>query len=121
MRIPIQYSIEFPQRVVTGTPKFTFPRTLNFEQPDIKRFPLLRLAYEVGEAGGLKPTAFNVADEIAVKAFLSSEVRFTDIPLIVQDAVRREYPGELTWDSLTRIDATVREIALEKIAELRRQ
>ena len=61
--------------------------TLEFEQPDLERFPLLRLAREAGERGGTFPCAFNAANEVAVAAFLDGRIRFPEIARLVEDAL----------------------------------
>jgi 1-deoxy-D-xylulose-5-phosphate reductoisomerase len=57
---------------------------MDFEEPNLERFPCLRLAYKAMNAGGTMPTILNAANEIAVEAFLNEQVRFTDIPIIIE-------------------------------------
>ncbi|MCH3908629.1 MAG: 1-deoxy-D-xylulose-5-phosphate reductoisomerase [Sphaerochaeta sp.] len=61
--------------------------SLTFEAPDFKRFPLLELTYHVLEQGGAASLAFNAADEVAVSAFLSGKIAFSDITDIVETTV----------------------------------
>lgn len=83
MKIPIQYALTYPQRVkMNMTPPSI--NDLTFEKPDTKRFPGLLLGYEAARVGGTLPAAMNAADEIAVAAFLSSKIRFTDIYIVVE-------------------------------------
>ena len=81
MRVPISFALTYPERRATGLPglDFTAGLTLEFEQPDLERFPLLRLAREAGERGGTFPCAFNAANEVAVAAFLDGRIRFPEI------------------------------------------
>jgi 1-deoxy-D-xylulose-5-phosphate reductoisomerase len=60
---------------------------LDFEAPDIDRFPALRLARQALEAGGAAPIVLNAANEIAVASFLAQEIRFPDIARVVEDAL----------------------------------
>jgi 1-deoxy-D-xylulose-5-phosphate reductoisomerase len=84
MRLPILYALTWPERVPSD---LRFPlaelRHLDFEPPDLDKFPCLRLAYEAAEAGGAKSIALNAADEVAVAAFLDRQVGFDDIPRII--------------------------------------
>jgi 1-deoxy-D-xylulose-5-phosphate reductoisomerase len=90
MRLPIQYALTYPERL----PNPELPRidwdnvpTLTFEQPDLDRFPCLRLAIEAGKAGGTGPSVLCAADEVAVDLFLSGTIRFTDIARLVQQVL----------------------------------
>ena len=89
MRVPISFALTYPERRATGLPglDFTAGLTLEFEQPDLERFPLLRLAREAGERGGTFPCAFNAANEVAVAAFLDGRIRFPEIARLVEDAL----------------------------------
>lgn len=89
MRVPISFALTYPERRATGLPglDFTAGLTLEFEQPDLERFPLLRLAREAGERGGTLPCAFNAANEVAVAAFLDGRIRFPEIARLVEDAL----------------------------------
>jgi 1-deoxy-D-xylulose-5-phosphate reductoisomerase len=89
MRVPISYALTYPERRTTSVPGLDFSAGLNleFEPPDLERFPLLRLAREAGERGGTYPCAFNAANEVAVAAFLDARIRFTEIARLVEDAL----------------------------------
>ncbi|MGH2570593.1 MAG: 1-deoxy-D-xylulose-5-phosphate reductoisomerase, partial [bacterium] len=60
---------------------------LTFEEPDVARFPCLRLAREAGEAGGLAPAVLNAANEVAVEAFLQHEIGFSEIPAVIEECL----------------------------------
>jgi len=85
MRVPIQYALSYPSRIKSSLKKLDLAEygKLTFENPDFKRFPCLSLAIKAGRLGGTMPVVLNAANEIAVQAFLSNHIRFTDIPLIV--------------------------------------
>jgi 1-deoxy-D-xylulose-5-phosphate reductoisomerase len=89
MRVPISYALTYPDRRATALPglDFTSGLTLEFEAPDLDRFPLLGLAREAGERGGTYPCAFNAANEVAVNAFLDGRIRFVEIAGLVEDAL----------------------------------
>jgi 1-deoxy-D-xylulose-5-phosphate reductoisomerase len=89
MRVPISFALTYPERRATDVPGLDFSAglRLEFEPPDVGRFPLLRLAREAGERGGTYPCVFNAANEVAVSAFLDDRIRFTDIAALVEDAL----------------------------------
>lgn len=92
MRIPIAYALFYPERRKHRS-DFRL-QTLTFEPLDLKRFPLLAQAYEVGRKKGLMPTIMNAANEAAVKLFLNRRISFLDIERIVIDALDR-YPNRI--------------------------
>ncbi len=98
MRTPIAYSLAWPERMASGVePLDLFEITsLDFEQPDFDRFPCLRLAYEAHQVGGFASIALNAANEIAVEAFLKGRIRFTDIPLLIENALEYSPAGTPT-------------------------
>jgi len=85
MRIPIAYALFYPKRTVYD--QHLELTNLSFEPMNGERFPLLKLAYQVGEAGGLLPTVMNAANEAAVKLFLNRQISFLEIENIVIDTV----------------------------------
>jgi 1-deoxy-D-xylulose-5-phosphate reductoisomerase len=81
MRLPILYALAYPERPASNlTFDFAALSQLDFEPPDLKRFPCLRLAYQAGEKGGAHCIALNAADEVAVEAFLERRIPFNGIP-----------------------------------------
>ena len=90
MRLPILYALAYPDRVDAGnaTPPLTFDLAalsqLDFAQPDLARFPCLRLAYEAAASGPAACIALNAADEIAVAAFLEGGIPFLGIPRTIE-------------------------------------
>jgi 1-deoxy-D-xylulose-5-phosphate reductoisomerase len=90
MRVPIQYALTFPDRIDTALPRLDISRLstpLTFEPPDEDRFPCLRLAREAAAAAGTAPAVLNAANEAAVALFLDKNIGFSDIPVIVEQAV----------------------------------
>ena len=88
MRLPILYALTYPERISSDL-RFDVGelKRLDFAAPDLDKFPCLRLAYEAAEVGGSKTIALNAADEVAVAAFLEGEMRFTDIPRVIEQVL----------------------------------
>jgi 1-deoxy-D-xylulose-5-phosphate reductoisomerase len=120
MRLPILYALTYPERIQSD---MRFPvmnlRHLDFEPPDMGKFPCLQLAYEAAEAGGAKTVALNAADEVAVAAFLNGSIHFTEIPDIIRMVLAETEVGKL--ESISKVleaDAKARQIAHEKVEQL---
>jgi len=94
MRIPIQYAIFHPKRL----PSLLEPldlikiKNLSFFEPDTKKFPCLKLAYWAGKIGKTMPAALVFADEIAVQKFLNNEIKFLDIPKLIEKILKPHRP-----------------------------
>jgi 1-deoxy-D-xylulose-5-phosphate reductoisomerase len=100
MRVPIAHALGFPERIESGARPLDLGAIaqLSFEQPDLKRFACLELAYAALRAGGTAPTVLNAANEVAVEAFLAGRLRFTAIAEVIEatlDAVRSEAASDL--------------------------
>jgi 1-deoxy-D-xylulose-5-phosphate reductoisomerase len=91
MRIPIAYALSYPERVALDNTSLDFMKAtpLEFFQPDLDRFPCLKLAYDAGRAGGTMPVVLNGANEMAVEAFLKHRLAFTQIPVVIAEALSR--------------------------------
>ena len=89
MRTPIAYAMGWPDRMEAPVERLDLTRMsgLTFFEPDTIKFPALRLAREALEAGGKAPCVLNAANEIAVAAFLDGQIKFLDIPRIVESAL----------------------------------
>jgi 1-deoxy-D-xylulose-5-phosphate reductoisomerase len=118
MRVPISYALTYPARPATPVAPLDLAAglTLEFEAPDLERFPLLRLAREAGERGGTYPCAFNAANEIAVAAFLDARVSFPDIARVIEEALE-QVDGAPARDlaELVEADADAREKARQAL------
>ncbi len=111
MRTPIAYALAWPQRMPAPSPRLSLAEigTLTFEEPDLGRFPALRLARESLQAGGSAPTVLNAANEIAVEQFLSGNIGFLDVPRVVEDTLGKMTPQKITTlDDVIQIDADAR-------------
>jgi 1-deoxy-D-xylulose-5-phosphate reductoisomerase len=117
MRLPILYALTYPERIRSDM-RFAVSdlRHLDFSPPDLKKFPCLRLAYEAAEAGGAKTVALNAADEIAVAAFLEGNIRFDQIPRIIEDTLKETSSGSLeSIKQVLEADAAARRTAQQKV------
>ena len=121
MRTPIAYAMGWPDRIDSGVDDLDMfdIAQLNFERPDLDRFPCLRLAGEAMEAGGTKTTILNAANEIAVEAFLSGELKFSAIPVVIEktlSAVKGRSAESI--DVILEADFNAREYSQEAIQSL---
>jgi 1-deoxy-D-xylulose-5-phosphate reductoisomerase len=111
MRIPIAYALAWPERMPTPAQKLDLAAAarLDFEAPDLGRFPALRLAREALEAGGAAPVVLNAANEAAVARFLAGAIRFTDITRIVATALEgASFAAPKSIDDVIEIDRATR-------------
>ena len=112
MRIPIAYALAWPERLETPAQRLDLASIarLDFEVPDLTRFPALVLARNALEAGGAAPIVLNAANEVAVASFLAGAIRFTDIVDAVEEALQEAdfAPPRSTGDVL-EIDRVTRE------------
>ena len=114
MRTPIAYCLGLPERIASGVPPLDFAAlsALTFETPDYHRFPCLELAYQAMQAGGGVPCVLNAANEIAVAAFLSGRIRFTDIAHTVRHCLEQDFSSSHhSLEGLLDLDATARRAA----------
>ena len=114
MRTPIAYCLGLPERIASGVPPLDFAAlsALTFETPDYRRFPCLELAYQAMQAGGGVPCVLNAANEIAVAAFLSGRIRFTDIARTVRHCLEQDFSGSHhSLEGLLDLDAAARRAA----------
>jgi 1-deoxy-D-xylulose-5-phosphate reductoisomerase len=122
MRLPILYALTYPERIESD---MRFPvsdlRHLDFAPPDLKKFPCLRLAYEAVESGGAKTVALNAADEVAVASFLEGEIKFDQIPRVIEDVLAETKSGALeSIQAVLAADAEARRLARERVAAARK-
>jgi 1-deoxy-D-xylulose-5-phosphate reductoisomerase len=88
MRLPILYALAWPERPASSlTFDLAALKHLDFEQPDMERFPCLRLSFEAAARGGTHCIALNAADEVAVDAFLERRIQFTGIPRTIEQVL----------------------------------
>lgn len=120
MRLPILYAMTFPERVPSELRfRVSDLRQLDFQPPDMRKFPCLRLAYEAAEAGGMKTIALNAADEVAVAAFLDNRISFNDIPRAIGTVLKETADAKAeSIRQVLQVDADARRIASEVVQTL---
>ena len=121
MRVPIAYSMAWPERFESGVEPLNIFDVcrMDFEAPNLERFPCLRLAYKAIDLGGIIPTVLNAANEIAVEAFLNEQIRFTDIPLIIEGTMDKfTVSPASSIEIILETDQSAREVANQLISEL---
>jgi len=126
MRIPIAHCLAWPDERLAGpAPRLDLARasTLTFEEPDLARFPALRLARWALEAGGGAPTVLNAANEVAVEEFLGSRLGFTGIAALVEATLEAAVTGDLarepkSIDEAIAIDQNARLLAHQLLPEI---
>jgi len=114
MRIPIAYALAWPERMATPAQRLDLAAIarLDFEAPDLDRFPALRLAREALEAGGAAPVVLNAANEVAVAGFLAGRIGFPEISRLVQEALMAsDYGAPRSIRDVQEIDRVTRERA----------
>ena len=118
MRMPIQYALTYPERWISDVPRLDLFKTnnLTFEQPDLQRFPNLRLAYEAMAKGGNMPCILNAANEIVNLAFREGKCGFFQMSDIIEKTMdQTDFIAEPTYEDYVLTDRIAREIAKEKI------
>ena len=118
MRTPIAHALAYPERIASGVAPIDLVQIaqLTFEQPDLQRFPCLKLAYDALHAGGSAPAVMNAANEVAVQAFLDRRIGFrmiNDLIARVMDALPLCSIADI--ESVCEQDRRAREIALSNI------
>jgi 1-deoxy-D-xylulose-5-phosphate reductoisomerase len=114
MRTPIAHALGWPERIVSGVQSLDLVAAarLDFEAPDLVRFPALRLARAAAEAGGTAPAALNAANEVAVAAFLEGRLGFLGIPRVTEAVLERHAHGPAdALGAVLEADRWAREVA----------
>jgi 1-deoxy-D-xylulose-5-phosphate reductoisomerase len=121
MRVPIAYTLAWPERMETPCQRLDLVSLgiLEFEAPDLERFPALGLARAALSQGGAKPAILNAANEVAVASFLESRVAFLDIAAVVGAVLDRyDPPAPSTIDDVLAIDREARRVAAEATGKI---
>ena len=114
MRIPIQYALTYPERWPSDVPRLDLSETkqLTFEEPDLQRFPNLRLAYEAIARGGNLPCVLNAANEVVNQAFREGKCGFLSMSEIIENTMQNtSFIAEPTYDDYVQTDRLARQIA----------
>lgn len=121
MRVPIQYAFSYPERLQSSFERLDLFKnsTLTFEEPDLKRFRNLALAYEALERGGNMACIVNAANEIVNRAFLEDRVGFLRMSEIIEATMQKStFIKEPSFDDYLQSDAEARKIAAEYVARI---
>ena len=121
MRLPIQYALTYPERMdgngYLPLLDLIAAGRLHFRAPDVRRFPCLELGRAALEQGGVMPCALNAADEVAVEAFLRGDLRFPDIPRVIEKVMGEvpvSHPSAM--QEVLESDTAARAVAREAVA-----
>lgn len=121
MCTPIAHALAWPERLQTNVPAldlFEYSQ-LNFQAPDIQKFPALDLARQAMRAGGLAPTILNAANEVSVAAFLKEQIGFTNIPQVVEHTLQKlENSVADNIESILNKDEVARHVAQQYISSI---
>ncbi|HSN49821.1 MAG TPA: 1-deoxy-D-xylulose-5-phosphate reductoisomerase [Bacteroidales bacterium] len=124
MRVPILYSLTYPDRVQSDLPRLELGacKPLTFSEPDTSKFRNLTLAFEALNKGGNMPCVLNASNEIAVKAFLDQKIGFTQMPEVVEYTLEHcEFSAAPDLEFLEATDTSAREIAMSFINKLQKE
>jgi len=122
MRTPIAYALAYPERIDSGVAPLDLAMIgrLEFEEPDMDRFPCLRLAHDALRAGAGAPCILNAANEIAVDAFLSRRIGFDGIAALNERVLQAmgARPAGADVAGVLALDADSRRVALSELAKV---
>ncbi len=121
MKLPIQYALGFSERIKNNYKRFNFSKNnkLTFEEPCIKTFRNLHLAFEAGKQGGNMPCILNASNEIAVDAFLKEKIAYLDMTKIIEESLNKiSYIASPNLDQLIETDLKTREYSKDKIKNI---
>lgn len=116
MRMPIQYALTYPERWMSDVARLDLfaTQSLTFEEPDLKRFPNLALAYEAMNKGGNMPCVLNAANEVVNLAFREGRCGFMQMSNVIAKTMEKTmFITEPTYEDYVQTDKEARKIALE--------
>ncbi len=122
MRFPIAFALNYPERLpINISPLNLFSQPLTFFPPNFEKFPCLHLALEAAKIGGTMPIVLNAADEIAIEAFLKRNIRFTDIPKVINTVMDMHEPIDpISLETVLDVDKWARNEAKQWIGKIQR-
>ncbi len=125
MRTPIAHALAWPERIESGVEPLNIfdVAQLDFEQPDLDRFPCLRLCYEAIKTGGSATIVLNAANEVAVSAFLDRKIGFTDIAVLIEKTLDQAIVTKdvSSLELILEADTMARTITNRCISEMHKQ
>ncbi len=114
MRLPIQYALTYPERIVSDFERFNFMDypSLSFEKPDLESFRNLAIAFDAMKKGGNMPCIINAANEIVVDAFLQNKIGFLKMSDVIEETMEKAtFMSKPTFENYLESDAEARKIA----------
>jgi len=123
MRLPISYALAYPERLKNDLPSLNLANLgqLTFFEPDVKRFPALRLAYQSLQEEESLGAVLNGANEVAVEAFLKKQISFSEISLVIKKSMDRHNPrGIRDIEDAMEVDAWARQTANKIVDALKK-
>jgi 1-deoxy-D-xylulose-5-phosphate reductoisomerase len=124
MRTPIAQALAWPQRLDAGVQFLDLIKVarLDFEPPDLQRFPCLGFAIEAARVGGEMPAVLNAANEVAVEAFLGGRLNFGGVSEVIGEVMNSwaSKGGELSLESIVAVDVQARALALQAAKHIAR-
>jgi 1-deoxy-D-xylulose-5-phosphate reductoisomerase len=121
MRTPIAHALAWPDRIDSGVAGLDLFKVaqLDFEPPNLDRFPCLALAYRAAREGGSSPAVLNAANEVAVEAFLDSKIPFTSIAKLIESVMDKVgISNSFSLEQILEIDQQTRSVAREFIQNI---
>ncbi|MGC6490477.1 MAG: 1-deoxy-D-xylulose-5-phosphate reductoisomerase [Flavobacteriales bacterium] len=118
MKLPIQYALGYPDRIVSDFPRFNFLDypNLTFESPDLDTFRNLSLSYQAMEKGGNMPCILNAANEVVVDAFLRDKIGFLEMSDVIENCMEKStFVANPTYDDFVSSNKQSRALANELI------
>jgi 1-deoxy-D-xylulose-5-phosphate reductoisomerase len=116
MRLPLLYALSYPDRLTTDWQRLDLVKcsNLTFYAPDHHKYPCMQLAYNAGKIGGTMPAVLNAANEQVVELFLKEQIRFIQIPQIIEAVCDRHQSIKVpSLEDILEVDQWARKIALE--------
>ena len=116
MKLPIQYALSYPKRIVSSFERFSFIDypNLSFEKPDTDTFRCLSLAFEAMKKGGNAPCILNAANEVAVNAFLTDKISFLKIAEVIENTLAKApFISRPSYGDYVSSDKEARVLALD--------
>lgn len=122
MRLPIQFALTYPERLPSPSHEYVNWRdiaSIIIEKPDLEVFRSLKMAYEAGKKGGTAGTAFNAANEEAIRAFIAGRISFLSIYDVVEKTLSRFISHEIrSYEDIMKADREARQLAGQEIERM---
>ncbi len=122
MRLPIQFALTYPERLPSPSRQYVNWRdiaSIIIEKPDLEVFRSLKMAYEAGKQGGTAGTAFNAANEEAIRAFIAGRISFLSIYDVVEETLSRFSSREIhSYEDIMEADRLARALAESEIRRI---